>query len=97
MNNYQTQVIRAQVNLLWHIRSTHENDLTTNQVFWIDNDITYIEVKYLDDPNDSTRADEYRIEKPLSIGFLEALEILTVRLHNTIEFLEDIKDPCQDT
>ena len=96
MNNYQSQVIRAQVNLLWHMRETHESDLTTNQISWIDDDITYAEVKYLNDPNDSTLADEYRMEEPSSISFLEALDMLTTRINNTIIYLEDIIDPEQD-
>ncbi len=95
MNNYQSQVIRAQINLLWHIRETHENQLTTNQISWIDDDITYVEVKYLNDPNDSTRADEYREEEPKTISFLQALELLTVRLQNTMQNLGDIDDPDQ--
>ena len=97
MNNYQRQVLRAQLNLLWHLRETHEKDLTANQVFWIDRDIIYIEVKYLNAPDDSTIADEYHNEKPISISFLDALELLTVRLHNTIEYLGDIDDPDQST
>lgn len=96
MNNFQTQVIRAQINLLWHIREIHENDLTNNQISWIDDDITYVELKYLDDPNDSSLADEYRIEQPPRISFLSALDMLTTRINNTIAYLEDIIDPEQN-
>lgn len=95
LNNFQTQVIYAQINLLWNIRETHANDLTVNQVSWIDDDITYVEVKYLTEYNDSSRADEYRLEEPNTISFLEALDLLTVRLHNTIQYLGDIIDPHQ--
>ena len=87
MQAYQTQVIEAQIALLWHVRQTHENELTTNQVCWIDDDITYVEVKYLNKPDDSTRAEEYRIEGPARIGFLDAQELLAVRLKNTLEYL----------
>ena len=86
-NNFQTLVIQAQINLLWHIRETHENDLTVNQVSWIDDEITYVEVKYLNEENDSTRADEYRMEEPKTISFLEAHDMLTVRLHNTMQYM----------
>ena len=97
INNYQTQVIQAQINLLWHIRETHEKNLTTNQVSWIDDDITYVEIKYLNEQNDSTRADEVREEEPKTISFLSAIDLLTVRLHNTISYLGDIDDPDQST
>lgn len=95
MNNYQTRVIRAQIDLLWHIRKTHATDLTVNQVYWIDFDITYIEVKYFKETNGSKLEEEYLYNKPKTLDFLEALEILTVRLHNTIDYLEKIIDPEQ--
>jgi hypothetical protein len=95
MNNYQTQLIHAQINLLWHIREVHINDLTVNQIAWIDDDITYIDVKYLNESNDSTQADEYRLQEPINIRFLDALHILTTRINNTVEYLVDITDPDQ--
>jgi len=95
MDNYQTQVIQAQINLLWHIRETHIADLTANQIGWIDDDITYVEVKFLDTSNDSSYADELRQEEPATIPFLEALALLSMRLNNTIEYLGTITDPDQ--
>ena len=62
---------------------------------WIDDDITYVEVKYLNYINDSTRADEYRMEEPWGIDFLFALDLLTVRLNNTIEYLGEVIDIYQ--
>ena len=88
MENYQTKVIEAQVNLLWHLRETHENELTPIQIDWIDDDITYVEVKYLGIEDDSTRAAEFRDEEHKSIDFVDALNLLSVRIENTVKYLE---------
>ncbi len=95
LSNFQTQVIQAQINLLWHIRETHENDLTVDQVSWIDDDITYVDLKYLKEHDGSSRAEEYEMEGQKTISFLSALDMLTVRLHNTIKYLGEIIDPHQ--
>jgi len=86
MNRYERKVIQAQVDLLWQLRTIYENELTPNQVYWIDDDITYIEVKYLNAENDSTTADELRQEEPNSIAFLAALKLLSVRIENTVSY-----------
>ena len=88
MNNFPANLIRAQVEFLWYIREAHAADLTVNQISWIDDDITYVEVKYLNDPNDSTRADEYRNESPEAVSFFNAYELLIARLHNTLFYLK---------
>ena len=91
MNKHEKRVIKSQIDLLWHLREKYENDLTINQVSWIDDDITYVEVKCLNIPIDCTRGEEFRENAPKRIDFLNALSLLSVRIENTAMYL-GIKD-----
>ena len=82
--------VEALVAILWGIYDLDEIGKLggSNTASWIADDIAYVHVKFLDkDPNDSDRAKEYSKEKPKHISYKEAVELLRVRIQNSLPMI----------
>lgn len=89
LESIQKTILENMISELWKIREGWENELSTNQVQWIDDAIIEVEVGFLKTKLDaSTRAEEL-VEQGFTMTYKEAIESLTSRIVNTLEYIKD--------
>ncbi|MBS1625631.1 MAG: hypothetical protein JST83_16510 [Bacteroidetes bacterium] len=84
---YEKHIIRTIAAFLWKLKVEYSDELTVNQIGWIEDDINLVEYIFLQEEGAGECCSRFNLQETVKRDFIWAYSLLSVRLLNTLKYL----------